>query len=57
MRMEEARSKFEFDKSNAGFKTAYIKAIKDYINKRCYTDSIDLRQYYGDIKAAENSKP
>ena len=55
--LNEARSKFEFDKSNQQFKNAYIKAIKDYISKRCYTDSLDLQQYYGDIKAAKNAKP
>jgi hypothetical protein len=56
-KLDEARSKFEFDKNNQKFKDAYISAIRDYINKRCYTDSLDLEKYYGDIKAAENAKP
>jgi hypothetical protein len=55
--LDEARSKFEFDRSNQQFKKAYIQAIQNYISKRCYTDTLDLQQYYGDIKAAENAKP
>ena len=56
-KLDEARSKFEFDKSNPQFKAAYIRAIRDYIDKRCYTDSLDLLKYDGEIKAADNAKP
>jgi hypothetical protein len=56
-KLDVARNNFEFDKSNKQFKAAYISAINDYITKRCYTDSLDLQKYYGDIKAAENAKP
>ncbi|MDP9078813.1 MAG: hypothetical protein M3O71_15395 [Bacteroidota bacterium] len=56
-RLNEARSKFEFDRGNQKFKTAYIIAIHNYIDKRCYTDSLDLQKYKGDIRAAENINP
>ena len=56
-KLDEARSKFEFNRSDLTFKAAYINSINNYINKRCYIDNLDLQKYYGDIKAAEYAKP
>lgn len=52
----ELRRKYEFDRSNKGYQDAYIKMIQLYILNHCYTDSIDLKKYDGDMDYIRQGK-
>ena len=45
-----ARAKHEFALTNAPYKQAYRALIRRVIARQCYTDSTDLRKYYGDLQ-------
>ncbi len=47
--LHEARRTHEFDLTNAANKQAYRVLIHRVIAQGCYTDSTDLREYYGDL--------
>ncbi|MGI4862606.1 MAG: hypothetical protein ACRYFZ_01695 [Janthinobacterium lividum] len=47
--LHEARRTHEFDLTNAANKQAYRELIHRVIAQSCYTDSTDLREYYGDL--------
>ena len=51
--LHEARRKYDFDTTNTTNRQHYVDAIHVVIDNKCYTDSIDLRKYYGDIDYAK----
>jgi hypothetical protein len=53
----EANSKYEFDRNNPGYRTAYIGAIKKLIAAKCVTDADDLDDFQQDIKNIEAGQP
>ncbi|MGI4832476.1 MAG: hypothetical protein ACRYFK_03345 [Janthinobacterium lividum] len=48
-----ARRTHEFDRGNAANKQAYRALIHRVLAQGCYTDSLDRREYYGDLAAVQ----
>lgn len=52
----EAMNKYSFDRSNLQYRKACITAIQNIIRNHCYTDSTDLKKYYGDMDYVNRGK-
>ena len=55
-RLIEAQRKYNFDRSNISFRKEYINMIQSVIRNHCYTDSLDLQKYYGDMDYVRQGK-
>jgi hypothetical protein len=55
--VQEANTKYEFDRNNASYREAYIAAIKQILAEKCGTDEEEIDAFHQDIANIEAGEP
>jgi hypothetical protein len=55
--VQEANAKYEFDRSSAGYRTAYIDLINKLLAEKCVTDEDEVDAFRHDIENVEAGQP
>ena len=55
-KQNEAKTKYYFDTTKEPYRLAYIDAIHEYIDGKCYANDGELQAYYRDIERANGKK-